>query len=61
MSYCCVYRQCFKFQVLWSNVQDRHDFQKVCLETTLCVYACCFEFYVFVLDEIDVVDPNIVC
>ena len=28
-----------------------HDVQKVCLETTLCVYACFVKFYVFVLDE----------
>ena len=36
-----------------------HDIRKVCLETTLCVYACFIEFYVFVLDEIDMVGPKI--
>ncbi len=28
-----------------------HDIQKVCLETTLCVYVCFVKFYMFVLDE----------
>ena len=35
-----------------------HEFQKVCLETTLCVYACFIMFYVFVFDEINVVGPK---
>lgn len=37
-----------------------HDFQKTCPEMTLCVYACFVEFYVFVLDEMDVVGPKLV-
>ena len=36
-----------------------HDVQKVCLETTLCVYACFFKFYVFFLNEIHVGGPKI--
>ena len=35
-----------------------HDIRKVCLETTLCIYACFIEFYVFVLDKIHVRGPN---
>ena len=31
-----------------------HDAQKVCLEMTLCVLTSFFEFYVFILDEINV-------
>ena len=42
-------------EVWRSNV---HDVSKVCLETTLCVYACFGEFYVFVLDEIYLVGPK---
>ena len=37
-----------------------HDVRKVCLETTLCVYACFVKFYVFVLDEINVRGPKII-
>ena len=37
-----------------------HDVRKVCLETTLGFYACFVEFYVFVLDKIDVVGPKLV-
>ena len=36
-------------------MKDVHDVRKVCLETTLCVIACFDEFYVLVLDEIDVI------
>ena len=31
-----------------------HDVRKVFFEVTLCILACFVEFYVFVLDEIDV-------
>ena len=32
-----------------------HDVRKVCLKTTLSVYVCFLEFYVFVLGEIHVI------
>lgn len=35
-----------------------HDFQKVCLEVTLCVLACFFELYIFIMDETDVIGSN---
>ena len=38
-----------------------HEFQKVCLEITMCVYAFFVEFSVFVLDETHVVGCKIVC
>lgn len=37
-----------------------HDVRKVCLETTLRVYLCFIEFYMFVLDETHVVCPKLV-
>ena len=37
-----------------------HDIQNVCLETTLCVFACFVEFYVFVLDEIHVIGTKLI-
>ena len=37
-----------------------HDVRKVCLQTTLCVWACFIEFYVFVLDEIHVRGPKLI-
>ena len=37
-----------------------HYVRKVCLETTLCVYACFVEFYVFILDETLVIVPKLV-
>ena len=36
------------------------DIRKVCFEMTLCVLAYFVEFYVFVLDEIDMGGPKIV-
>ena len=46
------------YQVSWILEVKRpkkvHDVRKVCLKTTLCVYACFVEFYIFVLDQIDV-------
>ena len=50
MSYYSFYRQCDKFcDVHRSNV---HDVRKVCLEMTLCVFACFIQCYALVLDEI---------
>ena len=58
MGYNEVKRQCLKFHEVWrSNV---HDVRKVCLETTLCALVRFVEFYVFVLDEIDVRGHKIV-
>ena len=58
MNYYSVYSQCVKFREVWrSNV---HDVRKVCLELTLCVYACFVEFYVFILDEIHVGGPKLI-
>ena len=37
-----------------------HDVLKVCLEMTLCVLACFVKFYMFILNEIDVVGPKLV-
>ena len=37
-----------------------HGVRKVCLETTMSVYACFVEFYVFVLDKINVRGPKVV-
>ena len=36
------------------------DVRKVCLEMTLCVLSCFFEFYMFVLGEIDVVGYKLI-
>ena len=36
------------------------DVRKVCLEITFCVYACFVDFYVSVLDEIDVGGPKLI-
>ena len=37
-----------------------HDVRNDCLETTLCVYVCFVNFYVFVLDQNHVVGPKLV-
>ena len=37
-----------------------HDVREVWLETTLCVYVCFVEFYVFISDEIYVRGPKLV-
>ena len=42
------------------TTKNVHDVPKVCLEMTLCVYACFVEFYVFVLYNIHVMDPKII-
>ena len=58
MIYNSVYKQFFKFHEVWrANV---HDIRKNCLEITLCVLVCFVEFYVFLLDEIDVGGPKLV-
>ena len=36
-----------------------HDVRKVCLETTLSVFACFVEFYAFVFDETLVIGPKL--
>ena len=41
------------------TLKNVHDVRNVCLETTLCVYVCFVEFYVFVFDETHVVGPKI--
>ena len=48
---------CQVCEVWRSNV---HDVRKVCIKTTLSVYVCFLEFYVFVLDEIHVRIPKLV-
>ena len=37
-----------------------NDVRKVCLEVTLCILACFVEFYMFILDEINVRDTKLV-
>ena len=39
--------------------KNAHDIRKVFLETTLGVYVCFIEFYVFMLDETYVVGPKL--
>ena len=41
--------------------KNGNDVRKACLETTLCVYACFVEFYLFVLDEVYVGGPKKSC
>ena len=46
--------------MFWGQTSKNvHDVWKVCLETTLCVLACVGEFYVFILDEIDIGGPKL--
>ena len=37
-----------------------NDVRKICLEMALCVLKCFVVFHMFVLDEIDMRDPNLV-
>ena len=41
--------------------KNAHDVRKVFLETTLGVYVCFIEFYVFILDETYVLGPKLLC
>ena len=41
-------------------VKTVHDVRKICLEMTLCIYACFIEFYVLIFDVIYVRGPNLI-
>ena len=57
--YNSVYRRCVSFMRFGGQTfKNVHDVRKICLELTFCVLACFVEFYVFILDEIDMRGPK---
>ena len=49
------------FVKFWGKTSNNvNDVWKVCLETTLYVYVCFIEYYLFILEEIDIVGPKLV-
>ena len=61
MSYYSVYRRCVMFREVWrSKVKEFHDVQNVFFETTMHVYVCFVNFYMFVLNETHVVGHKLV-